>query len=556
MSIYLLTKVYQQEVIEKIVAIDAEAEFLTCDIDYHQELISRGINSIFLYKNFFVDLYTSQDLTDNFIFNNSLIDELDQNINYLMSLRFPLKYVIANKLAAQNISETIRRKYPRVKIKLVKDNSFIDIFNTYFGEQSLDLFLIQMNSNVSVYSTITHEDISELSFLCIRNGFPFSINGEIIFNSQRKNLIVETALDVPYQHLVENSISEFSHINTSFNDSTLGSQETSFLGENNKSKLLLRIIEIRNFKSSDQLIVKLVKEIWLKSINIIARELEYKFKKFVSSQIKTIICSQHIFPEISLILSALGKNNIFPKLILIPHKISALDVDLWIKLQNEIEFLLERRPLPDIYNSKNLEFKYDSMLSQGLKPIKSTETVWNYFENKFGVLIVEPAIREINYPVLPLKDLELIYSKVLQVLLPGPVNKVCRVFFKNRPFWGSFSLSSKFSANSCVEISNHTVIELASKSSVAIFFGSSSTAILECLLNGSIVILITFKSNSGVNRSLKWVGQVCRDPGDYALNIDISDLERVVDRIKFDPSFGADLFRMQYQKIQKDFYGI
>jgi hypothetical protein len=310
-----------------------------------------------------------------------------------------------------------------------------------------------------------------------------------------------------------------------------------------KKRQYLRIKMIKRFNSTDDIIQNFIQEIAIKDFKTLTSLILQNFE--FTNQIKLII-SQHSFPESAALLKNISILKIESKIYLIPHQISVLDLDLWNRVNLPLEIHSERKEI----NSKDSKLKviYNPKVSH-LNVFEDSKE-WNGFRDCSldKILIVEPAIFELVYPILPMEYVESILDEIL--LLP----KRLQFSVKRRNIWGSNIFYATLNKNVNFSFCVQTLIEEASKCSITIFFAQSSVGIIESIRAGSIAILCLIDEQKEVT-DVKFGEGLFRRVPDYALIIEISKLSETIQSIVSDWKFASDLYQMQYNKLKNDYGG-
>jgi hypothetical protein len=150
------------------------------------------------------------------------------------------------------------------------------------------------------------------------------------------------------------------------------------------------------------------------------------------------------------------------------------------------------------------------------------------------------------YPKLPVA---LLHS--IQRTLLGIKDK-CTFIIKKRPYWGSESFIRTLSISINASISSRTLEQEALDSSISIFFGQKSTAMLEAINSGSLAILCLDLENPVPAGHFAERG-LMRDPSEYCLVVGIEYLIQYVNLLSEDPDFLKNLFDLQSAKLKKEF---
>ncbi len=468
------------------------------------------------------------------------------SIYYKLATRFILNYEINIIKAANELSTTLREKYPSEKIYIPINKNTIDIYSVFLECESIILYLINLNKNISLLSTVDESIPSSSNSIRIVNGYPFPLFKDDEFkicNESTLRCFVNSAInkhkDIYYNPL---HYYEFS--------GSFGIKHPLIEGQRNvnlsirhfeKTKIDLSINQIRAFTSVVELSEFMIKNLLFKDLFCLDSNLKNLLKNV--HQINLVI-SQHAFPETALLLKVIKDLGIEHEIFLIPHGISVLDLDLWNATEIDLCFVLERHPNKPHELQKNYEIS--SQISQ-IQP-ESNVKVWNGLnESKlFNVLIVEPAILELCYPKLPIRFL---YS--IQRNLLGIKDK-CTFIIKKRPFWGSESFVRSLSRSINASISSNTLEQEALDSSISIFFGQESTAMLEAINSGSLAILCLDLENPVPAGHFAQRG-LTRDLSEYCLTISIEYLNQYVSLLRENPDFLKNLFDWQSAKLRKDF---
>jgi hypothetical protein len=467
------------------------------------------------------------------------------SIYYKLATRFIINYEINIIKAANELSANLSEKYPSERFYIPINKNIIEMFSVFLECESMILYLINLNNNIFLLSTFDESNLNPSSNLRIVNGYPFQVfkDDEFkIFNHSNLKCFVNSAID-EHQDIYYNSL-EYYQLLGSF-----GIKHSEIEDDRNvslsirhyeKNKIDLSINQIRAFSSVFELSEFMIKNLLFEDLYC----LESNLNNLVSNihQIELVI-SQHAFPETALLLKVIKDLGIKNEIFLIPHRISVLDLDLWNMTDLELCFVLERQPNKPEELQKNYEIS--SHISQIHR--ENSVNVWNGLNDSklFNVLLVEPAIFELCYPKLPVA---LLYS--IQSTLLGIKDK-CTFIIKKRPVWGSESFIRTLSSSINALISSRTLEQEALDSSISIFFGQKSTAMLEAINSGSLAILCLDLENPVPAGHFAGRG-LMRDPSEYCLVVGIEYLIQYVNLLREDSDFLKDLFDFQSAKLKKD----
>jgi hypothetical protein len=97
------------------------------------------------------------------------------SIYYKLATRFILNYEINIIKAANELSTTLREKYPSEKIYIPINKNTIDIYSVFLECESIILYLINLNKNISLLSTVDESIPSSSNSIRIVNGYPFPL---------------------------------------------------------------------------------------------------------------------------------------------------------------------------------------------------------------------------------------------------------------------------------------------------------------------------------------------------------------------------------------------
>jgi hypothetical protein len=468
------------------------------------------------------------------------------SIYYKLASRFILNYEINLIKTAHELSKILREKHPSKIIYIPIYKSSIDIFSTFQECESIILYLLNINQNISLLSTTDELNISPFMSLRIFNGYPFTEFKDDDFkinNLSTLKCFVNSAID-HHKDIYYNSVDYF-ELSGSFgikhpeirNDRNI----TLSIRHFEKARIDLSMNQIRSFTTVVELSEFLIKNLLFKDL----MSLELNLKDLLKNlhQIELVI-SQHAFPETSLLLKVIKELGIKHKIYLIPHRISVLDLDLWNLTDLNLCFVLERRPNKS--EGLNKIYEISNQISQ--VQLQKNVNTWNGLNQSklFKVMIVEPAIFELCYPKLPLK---LLYS--IKSSLSG-IKQKCSLIIKRRPFWGSETFIRNLSNSINAPISTRTLEQEALDSSISIFFSQNSTGMLEAINSGSLAILCLDLETPVPAGHFAERG-LTRAPSEYCLVIDIEFLIQYVSLLRNNPGFLKDLFDMQSSKLKKDF---
>jgi hypothetical protein len=449
--------------------------------------------------------------------------------------------------AANEVSKTLRAKYSSEKIYIPINKNSIEIFSYFLESESIILYLLNLNKNISLMSTVDESNLNPSMNLRIVNGYPFSEFKDDEFKIRNQSTLkcfVNSAIDV-HKDTYYNPI-DYYELSGSF-----GTKHTAIDYKRNitlsirhfeKTRIDLSINQIRAFASVVDLSEFMIKNLLIKDLFCLESNLK---NLFVDIRQIELVISQHAFPETALLLKVIKELGIENEIFLIPHRISVLDLDLWNMTDLELCFVLERQPNKPEELLKNYEISNEISQIQ----IQSNVKVWNGLnESKlFNVLIVESAIFELTFPTLPLNLLYSIQRNLLRI------KDKCSFIIKKRPFWGSESFTRSLLSSINASISIRTLEQEALDSSISIFFIQSSTAMLEAINSGSVAILCLDSENpTTINKYFGGRGLV-RDPSEYCLVIDIEYLFHYVNMLREDVNLLEDIFEMQNAKLKKDF---
>jgi uncharacterized ubiquitin-like protein YukD len=468
------------------------------------------------------------------------------SIYYKLASRFIINYEIKLIKCARELSNILFEKYPSEVIYIPIYKSEMKIFSTFQECESIILYLLNLNQNISLLSTVDETNLNPTMSLRIVNGYPFpefKDDGFKIHNHSELKGFVNSAIE-DHKSISKNSIDYFEF------SGSFGIKHSEIEDDRNitlsirhfeKKRIDLSINQIRSFTSVIDLFEFMTINLLLEDLFCLESSLKNLMKNI--HQIELAI-SQHAFPETALLLKVIKELGVENKIFLIPHKISVLDLDLWNFTDLDLIFVLERLPNKPEELQKNYE------ISNQISQVRVERSVnkWNGLnESKlFNVLIVEPAIFELCYPILPLKILFNIQSRLLGI------KDKCSLIIKKRPIWGSESFSQNLSNSVNASISVRTLEHEALDSSISIFFSQNSTAMFEVINSGSLAILCLDLENPVPAEHYAQRG-LMREPSEYCLVINIAYLSQYVSLLRGNPDFLKDLFDLQSSKLKKDF---
>jgi hypothetical protein len=506
------------------------------------EIKNQGVDVEYAYRDEFFDegVQNAIELED---FSSSF---KQSSIYYKLASSFIIDYELKLIKSANELSTTLRKRYSSEQIYIPINKNTIEIYSVFLACESIILYLINLNKNISLLSTVDEFELSPSSNLRIINGYPFpefKDDEHKIRNQPKLKCFVNSAID-EHRAIYYNSLDYF-ELSGSFGikHRVIEDQRNVTLSIRHfeKTRIDLSINQLRSFGSVVELSEFMIKNLLFKDLFC----LESRLKCLVRNvhQIELVI-SQHAFPETALLLKVIKDLGIEYTIFLLPHMISMLDFDLWNMTDMELCFVLERQPKTPDELLKNYEIS--NQISQ--IPIESNVNVWNGLnESKlFNVLLVEPAISQLCYPILPLNLLYSIQRNLLSI------SGKCSLTIKMRPIWGSESFTRKLSNSINASISSKKLEDEALDSSISIFFSQISTAMLEVINLGSLAILCLDLKNPTPIRHYTQRG-LMRDPSEYCLVIGIEYLNEYVRLLRRNPDFLKNLFDLQSAKLRKDF---
>jgi hypothetical protein len=509
--------------------------------DNFKEIKDQGLDVEYAYSDEFFDegVQNAIELEDfSPIFKQS-------SIYYKLASRFILNYEFNIIKAAIELSTTLCKNYPSERIYIPINKNTIDIYTYHHDCESIILYLTNLNINISLISTVDEIAINPSMNIRIVNGYPFSEFKDDHFklrNQSRLKCFVNSGIH--HKDIYYNSLDYF-ELSGSFGLKHPAIEDkrnvTLSIRHFQKTRIDLSINQIRSFDSVFKLSEFMIKSLLFEDLYCLESNLKNLVKDI--HQIELVI-SQAAFPETALLLKAIKDLRIENEIFLIPHMISVLDLDLWNMTDLELCFVLERQPNKPEELQKNYEIS--NKISQ--IQIKSNFNIWNGLNDSklFNVLLVEPAIFELSFPVLPLRLLNSMQQNLFRI------KDKCALIIKKRPNWGSESFIRSLSSSINSSISSRTLEQEALDCSISIFFSQSSTGMLEAINSGSLTILCLDLENPTTISYFAGMGLV-RNPSEYCLVIGIEYLIQYVDMLQENVNFLEALFEMQNAKLKKDF---
>jgi hypothetical protein len=504
--------------------------------DLYLDLKKKSKNVIYIYnQEFYIDLKKRQKKVKNFLDESIKLDAFEK-----LAIRFSAIYEFSLSIAAQEITEFITDNIPNSNVFIPITNSKIKIFETFLGYESIIIYLINLNKNLYVFDVSTYRRLNSNDELQITSGYPYKKHKTLTTKIELQKVIINSAIDIEVKKLTNNE--NYLPLAGSYGVEEKNLTSIS-IPHYLKKRQYLSIKMIKSFNSTDDIIRNFIYEIATKDFETLVKLIKQNFG--FTNQIKLII-SQHAFPESAALLKCISFLEIESEINLIPHLISVLDLDLWNRVNLPLQIHSERK----VVNSKDTKLKviYNPKVSHLEK--FDNEKEWNGSHDCHldKILIVEPAIFELVYPILPMKYVENFLDEIL--LLP----KKLQFIVKRRNIWGSNiffdTLNKKVNFSFC----NQSLIEEAQKCSITIFFSQSSVGIIESIRAGSIAILcLSEKQNDVID--IKFGEGLFRKVPDYALIVGISKLSEMIQGIESDEKFASDLYQMQYNKLKSDYGG-
>ena len=516
-------------------------KLICLNYDNFNEMKDQGLDVEYGYSDEFFD--REQNATDVEDFSVSF---QQSSVYYKLACRFILIYEIALIRIAKELSKFLLQKFPSEIIYIPIYKNTIEIFSTFQECESIILYLLNLNKNISLLSTVDELDLHPTTSLRIVNGYPFPVFKDDKFkisNQSSLKCFVNSAID-EHKDLYYNS-TDYYELSGSF-----GIKHPLIEDEKNinlsirhfeKNIIDLSIDQIRTFVSVIELSEFMINNLLIKDLFCLESNLKNLMRNV--HQLELVI-SQHAFPETALLLKVIKDLKIENKIFLIPHRISVLDLDLWNMIDMELSFVLERKPnKPD-----ELQKSYEISNQISQVHIERNVNKWNGLNQSklLNVLIVEPAIFELCYPKLSINLIHSIQSNLIKI------KDKCSFIIKKRPFWGSDSFIRSLSSSINASISSKTLEQEALDSSITVFFSQKSTAMLEAINSGSIAILCRDYENL-VPPSVFTERGLVREESEYCLVIGSEYLIQYVSMLRGNPEFLKNLFDMQSAMLKKDF---
>ena len=504
--------------------------------DLYLKLKKKSKNVFYIYhEEFYLDLNCRQKTTKKFLDESTKLDIFEK-----LAIRFSTIYEYSLSIAAHEITEFIKKNIPNNDILIPITGCKIEIFETFLGYESIIIYLLNLNKNVYLFDLSNYRRLNSNDELQIISGYPYKKHKTSNTKTELQKVIINSAIDIEVKKLTNNE----NYLTLAGSYGVEEKNLTSIsIPHYLKKRQYLSIKMIKSFNSTDDIIRNFIYEIATKDFETLIKLIKQNFG--FTNQIKLII-SQNAFPESAALLKYISILEIESEINLIPHLISVLDLDLWNRVNLPLQIHSERK----VVNSEDTKLKVIHNLEVSHLEKFDNEKEWNGFRDGYldKILIVEPAIFELVYPILPMKYVENILDEIL--LLP----KTLQFKVKPRNSWGSNIFFDTLNKNVNFSFCNQSLIEEAQKCSITIFFAQSSVGIIESIRAGSIAILcLSHKQKDVID--VKFGEGLLRKVPDYALIVEISNLGEMIQNIESDANFASDLYQMQYNKLKSDYGG-